>query len=465
MSRFETLIAGGTVVSEQGLFSADVALAGGRIAAVAAPGALRGAAEAEVDAGGLLVLPGAIDIHFHCRTPGYDERGDFYTETRAAAAGGVTTVFEMPISKPGCATPATFRNRRSYIERQAIVDVALYGAPGTLSRDDVLGMAAEGAIAYKIFMHRAPLGRDDEFIGICLTDDDQLYEALRLVRETGRRLVVHAESDSMLEAWIGRLRAEGRTDARAHNESRPPVVEAVAVARLLALAEDLRAPVHIAHVSCAHALALVRRARRDGVDVTAETCPHYLFFDEDDYLRLGPYAKVNPPIRSRADQDALWGGLRDGSLDVVTTDHSTFLAAEKERGLDDIWRAPSGAPGVQTLVPGLVTAALEGRLGLPDVVRLIAGAPARLFGLAPQKGAVAPGADADLCLYDPAPATVLGREDLFSKAAEIDRLYAGRRFQGRVVATYSRGRCVYRTGQVLAAPGSGRFLAPGEARP
>lgn len=462
-SSFETLIAGGTVVGEQGLFAADVALAEGRIAAVAAPGALRGAAGHEVDARGLLVLPGAIDIHFHCRTPGYDERGDFYTETRAAAAGGVTTVFEMPISKPGCATPATFRNRRAHIERQAVVDVALYGAPGTLSRDDVLGMAAEGAVAYKIFMHRAPLGRDDEFIGICLTDDDQLYEALRLVRETGRRLVVHAESDAMLEAGIGRLRAAGRTDAAAHNESRPPVVEAVAVARLLALAEDLGAPVHIAHVSCAQALALVRRARRDGVDVTAETCPHYLFFDEDDFLRLGPYAKVNPPIRPRAHQEALWGGLHDGTLDVVTTDHSTFLPAEKERGWDDIWRAPSGAPGVQTLVPGLVTAALQGRLGLPDVARLIAGAPARLFGLAPHKGAVAPGADADLCLYDPAPAAALEQGALLSRAAGIDRLYAGRVFQGRVVATYSRGRCVFRDGAVLAEAGSGRFLAPAGA--
>jgi allantoinase len=462
--RYDTVIIGGTIVTEQGVFAADIALAEGRIAALAEPGTLHGSAETEVNANGLLVLPGAIDIHFHCRTPGYDERGDFHTETRAAAAGGVTTVFEMPISTPGCATPETFRNRRSFIERQAIIDVGLYGAPGTLNHADVLEMAAEGAIAYKIFMHRAPLGRDDEFIGICLTEDDQLYEALRLVRETGRRLVVHAESDSMLEAWIGRLRAAGRTDLQAHNESRPPVVEAVAVARLLALAEDLRAPVHIAHVSCIQALALIRRARRDGVDVTAETCPHYLFFDADDYLRLGPYAKVNPPIRSREHQEALWGGLHDGTLDIVTTDHSTFLVAEKERGWEDIWRAPSGAPGVQTLVPGLITAAVEGRLRLPDVVRLIAGAPARLFGLAPYKGAILPGADADLCLYDPRTTTILTQDRLLSQAAAIDHLYADRPFQGSVVATYSRGRCVFRNGEILAAPGSGRFLAPVEVR-
>jgi allantoinase len=460
-------VTGGTVVTEQGAYPADVGVAGGRIVAIAAPGALPPATET-IDARGLLVLPGAIDIHFHCRTPGYDERGDFFSESCAAAAGGVTTVFEMPISKPGCATPAIFRNRRRLIEEQAVIDVALYGAPGTLVRDDVLGMAHEGAVAFKIFMHRAPLGRDDEFIGICLTEDEQLHQALRLTRETGRRLVVHCESDSMLEAGIGRLREAGRTDLAAHGESRPPVVEAVAVARLLALAEDLGAPVHVAHVSCRQALDVVRRFRRDGLDVTAETCPHYLFFDEGDFLRLGAYAKINPPIRTARDQEALWGGLADGSLDVVTTDHSTYLPAEKERGLDDIWRAPSGAPGVQTLLPAMLTAALRGRLALTDAVRLIAGAPARLFGLEGRKGAIRPGADADLCLYDPAPRTVFSREMMHSRAADVDRLYLGMEFQGRVAATVARGRVVFRDGQLLAAPGSGGFLpvlGAAEARP
>ncbi|NJK79153.1 MAG: dihydroorotase family protein, partial [Chloroflexaceae bacterium] len=361
-------ITGGRIVSDGHSYSADIAIRTGTIALIGAPGTLPAAAET-IDASGLLVLPGAIDIHFHCRTPGYDKRGDFYTETQAAAAGGVTTIFEMPISKPGCATPATFSNRRRLIEEQAIVNVALYGAPGTLLRNDVLGMAEAGAIAYKIFMHRAPLGREDEFIGICLTEDEEIYQALALVKETGRRLVVHCESDSMLEARIGRLRAAGRRDLAAHPESRPPVVEAVAVARLLTMAEDLNAPVHVAHVSCAHALAVVRRFQRDGVDVTAETCPHYLFFDEQDYYRIGPYAKINPPIRSATDQQALWQGLADGTLSVVTTDHATYLVEEKERGRNDIWRVPSGAPGVQTLLPLMLTAALEGRIALQDVVR------------------------------------------------------------------------------------------------
>lgn len=455
-------ITGGTLVSDGQLYNADIGIRGDTIALLAAPGTLPPAAET-LDAQGLLVLPGAIDIHFHCRTPGYDERGDFYTETCAAAAGGVTTVFEMPISKPGCATPEIFANRRRLLEQQAIINVALYGAPGTLRREDVQGMADAGAIAFKIFTHRAPLGREDEFIGICLTDDEAIYHALALTQQTGRRLVVHCESDDMLEAGIGRLRAAGRTDLAAHMESRPPVVEAVAVARLLTMAADLGAPVHIAHVSSAQALAIVRQFQQRGVDVTAETCPHYLFFDEQDYLRLGPYAKINPPIRTAADQQALWHGLADGALSVVTTDHATYLVEEKERGWQNIWRAPSGAPGVQTLLPLMLSAALEGRLSLPDAVRLISGTPARLFGLYPHKGTLQPGADADLCLYDPHVNFTLTRDQMHSKARDVDHLYRDRVLRGRVVATLLGGRVIFHKGELLASAGSGKFLAPPSA--
>ncbi len=453
-------ITGGQVITAYGRFMADIGTADGRIISLTAPGTLLAATET-IDASGMLVLPGAIDIHFHARTPAYPERGDFYTETRAAAAGGVTTVFEMPISKPGCATPEIFRNRRRLIEELAIIDVALFGAPGTLDRDDVLGMAAEGAIAFKIFMHRAPLGREDEFIGICLTEDDQLYETLLLVKETGRRLVVHCESDSMLEAGLARMQAEGRTDLQAHMDSRPPVVEAVGVARLLTMAEDVGTLVHVAHVSSAHALQLIRRFQRDGVNVTAETCPHYLFFDENDYLRLGPYAKVNPPLRSAEDQQALWQGLADGTINVVTTDHGPYLVAEKERGWQGVWLAPSGLPGVQTRVPIMMTAALQGRLSLERVVQLISTEPARLFGLAPRKGTIAPGADADFCIYDPRPATVMRREQMWSQARDIDKLYEGISLQGQVVATVYRGRLIFREGEILAQAGSGGFIGPG----
>jgi len=452
-------IVGGVVVSEHGRILADVGMAEGRIAALAAPGCLPEAART-IDASGMLVLPGAIDVHFHSRTPAYPERGDFYTETQAAAAGGVTTVLEMPISKPGCATPETFRNRRRLIEEQAIIDVALFGAPATLDRADVMGMAEEGAIAFKVFMHRPVLGREDEFIGICLTEDEELHQTLALVKETGKRLVVHCESDSMLEAGLARIKAEGRTDPQAHMESRPAVVEAMGVARLLALAEDLEVPVHVAHVSSALALQMIHRFQRDGVDVSAETCPHYLFFTEDDYVRLGPYAKYNPPIRTADDQRSLWQGLADGVISVVTSDHATYLVEEKERHRDQPWLIPSGGPGVQTLLPMMMTAALEGRLSVEQVVRLVSAEPARLFGLESRKGTIEPGLDADVCIYDPRPQTVMSRDKMFSKARDVDKLYEGMPLQGEVVTTVSAGRVAYGDGQILAEKGSGRFVRP-----
>jgi allantoinase len=452
-------INGGLVVTEHGRVLADVGIADGRIAALALPGSLPEATRS-IDASGMLVLPGVIDVHFHSRTPAYPERGDFYTETQAAAAGGVTTVLEMPISKPGCATPETFRNRRRLIEEQAIIDVALFGAPATLDRADVLGMVEEGAIAFKVFMHRPVLGREDEFIGICLTEDEELYQTLALVKETGRRLVAHCESDSMLEAGLARIKAEARTDPQAHMDSRPPVVEAMGVARLLALAEDLEVPIHIAHVSSALAIQMVRRFQRNGVDVSAETCPHYLFFTEDDYLRLGPYAKYNPPIRTADDQQSLWQGLADGVISVVTSDHATYLVEEKERHRDQPWLIPSGGPGVQTLLPMMMTAALEGRLSVEQVVRLMSAEPARLFGLHGRKGAIEPGLDADVCIYDSRLQTVMTRDKMFSKARDVDKLYEGMPIQGEVVTTVSAGRVVYADGQILAEKGSGRFIRP-----
>jgi dihydroorotase-like cyclic amidohydrolase len=245
-------------------------------------------------------------------------------------------------------------------------------------------------------------------------------------------------------------------------DSRPPVVEALAVARLLTIAEALEVPVHVAHVSCAHALNIIRRFQQDGLDVTAETCPHYLFFDEEDYLRLGPYAKINPPIRSSADRQALWQGVADGSFKAITTDHSTYLITEKERGWDGVWLSPSGAPGVQAMLPLLMTAALrDRRLTVEQVVQLISSEPARLFGIAPGKGTLQPGADADICLYDPRPPTTLTYEQMWSQARDVDKLYLDIEFQGKVVSTFVRGERVFHKGDILAAQGSGQFVAPG----
>ncbi len=457
--RFDTLIANGRVVTETGIEHLDVALKGGKIAALLTPGTTTEADE-RIDAAGKLVIPGAIDIHFHCRAPAYPERGDFATETMAAAAGGVTTIFEMPISKPCCATGDIFRARKKLGERDSYINFALYGAPGLLDRGEIADMVNEGAIGFKIFMTGAPAGRDDEFEGLCLPDVPELYQALQMVAETGLVCSVHAENNQLLEWHTEQLKAAGRNDVPSHGESRPPHVEALAVAMLLSMNETIGANLHIAHLSSRETLDVFRRFKRTGSTASAETCPHYLLFTEADLTRVGPYAKINPPLRQPEDQAALWEGLREGSLMAVTTDHSPFTVEEKERARTDIWRTPPGAPGVEELVLGMMDAALKGKLSIHRAVALISTNGAKRFGIYPKKGVIAVGSDADLVLYDPDTTTTIHEEMLFSKARACDKLYHGMTFQGQVVRTLVNGKTVFHNGQITGQRGWGQFVRP-----
>lgn len=456
---FDTLIRGATVVTPTATQPFDVALKGGRIVALLEPGT-PAEAEKTIWAEGQHLLPGAIDIHFHVRAPAYPERGTVASETRAAAAGGVTTIFEMPISKPCCATPEIVRSRRELFSREAYVNFALYGAPGTLDRNHIQGMVDEGVIGFKIFMTEAPQGRDDEFVGLCLPDEGGQYDVLRLVAETGKVLVVHAESSELLNHFSNEIKKTGRNDPETHGESRPPVVEAVAIAKLLTMNRELGARVHIAHVTCSAATETLRLYQGNGMDVTGETCPQYLLFNEADLARVGSYAKINPPLRKPSDQAALWQALEDGTLMAVTTDHSPFTPAEKERARTDIWAAPPGAPGVEELVLGMLEAVHQGRLTLERATELLSSNGAKRFGLYPRKGAVAVGADADLVIVDLNAATTIRKEALQTEARLCDLLYDGMTFAGRIVTTLVGGKVVYHEGTVVGQQGDGAFVRP-----
>ena len=459
----DTLITNADVALEAGMARLDVGLRDGRIALLAADSTGIDANE-RIDAAGKLLLPGAIDIHFHCRAPAYPQRGDFATESRAAAAGGVTTIFEMPISKPCCATGEIFQMRKALGQRDSYVNFGLYGAPGLLDRGEIAAMVDAGAIGFKIFMTAAPKGRDDEFEGLCLPDAPGVYQALQLVAETGLVCAVHAENNPLLEMHTAELIRDGRNDVPAHGESRPPHVEALAVATLLTLNEGIGADLHIAHVSGAEPLAVIRRFKATGSTATAETCPHYLFFTEADLQRVGPYAKVNPPLRKAADQAALWDGLLDGTLLSITTDHSPFTVEEKERAREDIWATPPGAPGVEELLPGVMHEALNGRMSVNKAVDLIATNGAKRFGIYPDRGHIAVGAAADLVIYDPDDETVISPDMLFSQARDCDKLYAGMRFRGRVRRTLVNGKTIFHDGRITGERGDGQFVRPDRAR-
>ena len=461
--QLDTLITNAQVVLESGVARLNLGIRDGRIALLAED-ASGISADETIDVSGKLLLPGAIDIHFHCRAPAYPQRGDFATETRAAAAGGVTTVFEMPISKPCCATGDVFRMRKALAQRDSYVNFGLYGAPGLLDRAEIGDMVDEGAIAFKIFMTSAPKGRDDEFEGLCLPEVPELYQALKLVAETGLICAVHAENNQLLEWHTAQLIKANRNDVPAHGESRPPHVEALAIATLLTLNESIGANLHIAHVSGAEALAVIRRFKATGSNVSAETCPHYLYFTEADLERVGPYAKINPPLRKEADQAAVWEGLLDGTLMAITTDHSPFTVEEKESAREDIWATPPGAPGVEELLLGVMHQALSGRISINKAIDLVATNGAKRFGVYPERGHIGIGAAADLVIYDPDAETTIQHDMLFTQARDCDKLYDGMTFKGKVERTLVNGKTVFVHGNIVGSSGDGQFVRPDAAR-
>lgn len=453
-------VRGGLVVTPEGAVERDVIVADERIEALVDSSA-ETPADDELDAGGLVVLPGAVDGHIHFVVddtdqfePDPSECDEFEEGGRAAAAGGVTTIVEMPQAQPPTTDVQRFVRKRELGEAQAIVDFALWG--GTVQGADtseIPRMLAQGAVGIKAFM----CDSDPSYPG---SDDAQLLRAMRELRDTPFMLGVHAENDALLRDGIAAIRGAGRKDALAHGESRPPIVEIEAVNRAILLAEHSGAWVHIVHMSTAGAAELVAAAKARGARVTCETCPQYLALDEDDLVRLGPMARCAPPLRPREHVEALWEHLAAGTIDCVTTDHCGYSYESRLPGHEDIFEAPNGLPGVQTFLPVVITEARRRGFAWEQIARVLAGTPARLWRLAPHKGAITIGADADLVLWDPERHWTIRGADLAQRHKWTP--FEGFEATGRVVRTLQRGHTLYdeSSGEPKFAPaGTGRYVA------
>lgn len=434
-------ILNGTVVSGGAARRLDVALDGGRIVELASPGGL-GPARREYDANDLLVLPGAVDVHFHCRAPSHPERGDFESETRAAAAGGVTTVLEMPISSPACSTPEVLEMRRRLAERDAWVNVGLFAGGAVRSEAEAAALLEAGAIGFKLFTTRPPVGREDEFSGISAPSDELVYRALESIAAAGATVTVHAEHQGLLDMASGANHASGL---------RPPVIESASIALVAAMAREVGARVHIAHVTSRDAVDVIRGVQLSYDRLTAETSPHYLLLDQTAISKWGGYAKVAPPLRQADDNQALWQALRDRVVSVVASDHAPFRPAEKER--TDWTTVPSGIPGVELMLPIMLDAAHRGVVSLTDVPDITSESPARLFGMYPAKGTVAVGSDADLVIHDPRPLTVVDHRSLHSRAAPSAPMFDGLAIRGRIAASIIGGQVVFSDGELIQRGG------------
>ena len=424
----------------------DLAVDAGVISEIGTPGTV-GTGREEIDASDLYVLPGAVDAHFHCRAPSHPERGTFATETGAAAAGGVTTVLEMPISDPPCSTPAVIRSRRQLGEKECRVDFGLF-AGAAVDAPVAEAMVENGAIGFKLFTHRPSPGREGEFQGLWAESEDGIYSALETVAGTGLPCTVHAENQSLIERFEA-LPVDGA------RSSRPPVIEAAAIALLGALARDTGARVHIAHMSSgAAAEALV--AARATAKVTGETCPHYLIFNEDQIREFGSLVKVAPPLRTAADNKALWDAVATGSIEVIASDHAPFTPEEKRVAYES---APRGIPGIEAMVPVVLDAAHRGILTLERAVQNLSENPARIFGLYPKKGALTEGSDADVVLWDPNDENTLSLNSFTSRSGGSAIAYHGMVLKGRLLRTLVRGHTVYINGDVVGNA-VGRFVQP-----
>jgi allantoinase len=455
---FDLLIRNGIVVTSVGALNADLGVHDGKIAGFVARDARPPHREA-VDARGLHVLPGIIDTHVHTRDPGVVEREDFWSGTCAAAAGGITTLFEMPIAKRPVNSARTLKERAALIQPRALIDFGLYGGAGQENIDAIAEQASAGAVAFKTFLLPPPPARLDEFVGLWCTSPSALRDVMAATSQTGIPHAFHAEHAGMIETLEAGLRAAGRVDALAHAESRPSIVEEAAVAMVLAGAREHGGHVHFVHVSSWRSADLIARARAQGISVTAETCPQYLCLTTDALAKHGGFAKCNPALRSAIDVERLWPFVIDGTVDVLGSDHSPFLDAEKERGSENIFLAPPGLTGLELMLPLMLTSVAAQRLTLGRMVRLMSERAAELFRLA-GKGRVAPGCDADLTLVDLSARWQFDRRRSFSHTPGGMRAYDGLELQGRVVSTFVRGERVFHEGEITGRQGHGRFVRP-----
>lgn len=448
----DLLIKNGTLVTAKESFKADMAVDNGKIACIGVN--LSMDAKKTVEAEGKLVLPGAIDAHTHLAMPfgGTISADSYLTGTRAAACGGVTTVFDYPMQRKGKGILETIEQRRALCDPEACVDYAFHCCITDLNGGALLDEFAD-AVAYGITSFKCFLVYKKEGM---MVDDATLVKVLLKAKETGALTNIHAENPDLIDMNIEKFLKEGKTSAWYHYLSRPEFVEAEADKRAVHWAKSVDAPLYLVHMADKEGLEAAIAAKLAGHRIYIETCPQYLEFTCDVYKREdGRNFVCSPPMKGQESKDALWAAIKAGTVDTVATDHCPFQSCEKDWGKDNFTKIPNGCAGVENLYPYMLSAANDGIISFNRAVELCSTNPAKIFGCV-QKGSLAPGKDADIVIYDPDKYFTITAGNMHSDYDHT--IWEGKEVHGYPVQTYVRGKLVYDNGDFTGEPGYGQFV-------
>jgi len=449
-----TLIKNGTVITATDQYQGDVLVEDEKITVIGS--SLEMTADKVIDAAGKYVLPGGIDVHTHLDMPfgGATSADDFETGTKAAAFGGTTSIVDFAIQYKGQTLHHAWETWMKKAEGKAVVDYGFHMIMTDMNdqvEQEMDSLVRQGVTSFKLFM---------AYRGIFMLDDGSIFKALLRTGQNGGTICMHAENGDVIDVLVQRALAAGHTAPKYHALTRPAGAEAEATHRAIALAEIADVPIYIVHLSAAEALEKVTEARDRGLLAYAETCPQYLFLSYDNYEEPdfgGSKYVMSPPLRDQAKQDELWRGLKFNDLQCISTDHCPFCMKEKRLGENDFSKIPNGAPGIETRMSLVFDGGVRsGRISLNRFVELTSTSPAKIFGLFPKKGTIAPGSDADLVIFDPEKKHQISAK---THHMRVDyNPYEGREITGKVETVLSRGKVIVENDKFTGKAGSGEFL-------
>lgn len=460
---YDLLIKNGTIVTEETEYNAHIYIKSGKIELITQE-LIDIEAKEILDASNQFILPGLMDTHIHSRDKGATHKEDFYHSTLAAVSGGITTVFEMPNTNPPVNNVQNFKNQVDNLINKAFCNFGLWGiCLGDLNNDDIRGLNEEGVVGFKYFWgyaidentYQLIYNYDETMENVIAPyDDGQVYKMFEEVTKTGKVLAVHAENSELIN-YLGKKPSDDNlNEYDAAVAARPSLAEELTIQTGISFAKELGTNLHVLHISSKEGIELVEKAQKQGLNVTGETCPHFLYLTNEDFEEIGNMMKVYPLVKFKEDKERLWKALTDGTLSLICSDHAPHTEEEKTGEFNQI---PAGMCGVETLVPLMLNSVSEGRLTLQNVVSLLSAKPARLFNLYPKKGALQPGADADLTIVDMNREKIIDKDELHSKSKVT--AYDGFKVKGLPVSTIVNGKVVMLNEEIIMEP-SGQLVKP-----